>query len=451
MQPDAYEVALLVAGAIALAAAWLPAFTSSRPVSLPLVLVVLGMAAFVIPLGLPNLDLDQHLGVAERLTEVGVLVSLMGAGLKIDRPFSLRAWSSTIRLLLIGMPIGILAASLLGWWGLGLGAAGALLLGSVLAPTDPVLAADVQVGEPEVGEGADLGSEDDVRFSLTSEAGLNDALAFPFVYAAIRLSADGGDPSQVLEWFAVDVVYRLGIGLGVGLFIGWLIGRISFAPPGVLRGLADQPQGFVAVAAMLLAYGATEVIGGYGFLAVFVSALVIRSSERRHEFHAHLHEFVVQSEKLLVVGLLVLFGGALVGGVLDGLTWPAALVSVAVVVVVRPVASWLALTGEELTPTDRAAISVFGIKGIGSLYYLTYALNYEQFDDAQLIQATVVFAVVVSILFHGVTATPAMAVVDRSRGRWERSRRRRAAAAGVHATSGANRPSDGRSTGSSES
>ena len=427
MQPDIYEVALLVGGLTALLAAWVPTYTSTRPLSLPLVLVVLGAILFLLPLGLPAIDPSQSAGFVERITEIGVLVSLMGAGLKIDRPFGWSAWSSTIRMLLVGMPLSILAATVLGFWAMGLTAAGALLLGSVLAPTDPVLAADVQVGEPAVGEEADLDQEDEVRFTLTSEAGLNDALAFPFVYAAIRLNDDGASLSQLAGWVAVDVFYRLGIGLAVGILIGWLIGRISFSPPGVLRGLAESPQGFVAVAAMLLAYGAAEVVGGYGFLAVFVSAVVIRSSERRHEFHRHLHVFVEQSEKLLVVGLLVLLGGSLVGGVMSELTWRAVAVSLVIVLVVRPFAGFVALIGSPIGSTERAAIAVFGIKGIGSLYYVAYAMHGHSFDDGGLIWATVATVVVLSIVIHGVTATPAMALVDISQQRWAaRPRRPRA-------------------------
>lgn len=416
---------LLIAGCTALFAAWVPAYTARRPLSLPLLLVVLGVVLFLVPLGLPRFVVSDHLLLIERVTEVGVLVSLMGAGLKIDRIVSWRTWSSTWRLLAIGMPLSILASAFLGWWGLGLGAAGALLLGSVLAPTDPVLAADVQVGEPEVGDRADLESEDEVRFTLTSEAGLNDALAFPFVYGAIRLVDHGPSAEQLLSWIAVDVVYRLGVGLLVGLAVGWLIGRISFSAPGPLQSLAESPQGFVAIAVMLMAYGGTQMLGGYGFLAVFVSAVALRSAERRHEFHTHLHEFVEQSENLLMVGLLVLLGGALMGGALAGLTWQAALVAAAIVLLVRPLCSFIALIGQPMLGADRAAIAVFGIKGIGSLYYLAFAAETHEFAQVPLLWATTVFAILVSVVFHGVTATPAMAVADRSRAAWSRARGRR--------------------------
>ena len=106
----------------------------------------------------------------------------MGAGLKLDRPVSWRGWESSWRLLGIAMPLTIAGIAFLGWTILGLGIGAALLLGAVLAPTDPVLASDIQVGPPQSGK------EDEVRFALTSEAGLNDGAAFPFVYLAIAIA-----------------------------------------------------------------------------------------------------------------------------------------------------------------------------------------------------------------------------------------------------------------------
>jgi NhaP-type Na+/H+ or K+/H+ antiporter len=173
----------------------------------------------------------------------------------------------------------------------------------VLAPTDPVLASDVQVGEPELEEKPTPNAEEDVRFTLTSEGGLNDALAFPFVYLAIHVARDGWNPSGwAVEWIGWDLVARIAIALAVGWLVGRVLGVIAFRPPGPLRALADTPQGFVAVGATLLAYGATELLHGYGFLAVFVAAVVIRGSERNHEFQSELHAFTEQTENLLVVG-----------------------------------------------------------------------------------------------------------------------------------------------------
>lgn len=225
------------------------------------------------------------------------------------------------------MPLTIAGTALLGWWWLGLAPASAVLLGSALAPTDPVLASDVQVGEP----GGHENGEDEVRFALTSEAGLNDALAFPFVYAAIAMATAGNNPARWIgHWFSVDVVYKLAVGVIVGIVIGRLLGWLFFRPRSSTFHLASHAEGFIALAATFLAYGLGEVAGGYGFLAVFVCALSIRASERSHEYHQVLHDFVEQIERLLTVVLLVLFGGALVGGLLTSLTWQAAALGLAV-------------------------------------------------------------------------------------------------------------------------
>ncbi|MGH9271628.1 MAG: cation:proton antiporter, partial [Ilumatobacteraceae bacterium] len=190
-----YAVILALGGLAFLAASWLPAALDQRPLSLPIALLGLGAVMFLVP-GLEAPRPQEQVQLTERLTELGVIVSLLGAGLKLDRPLGWRRWSSTWRLLGITMLLTIGAVGLLGWGLVGLAPATAMLLGAVLAPTDPVLAADVQVGEPTVAEGAgesdELGDraddEDDVRFTLTSEAGLNDGLAFPFVYAAIAMA-----------------------------------------------------------------------------------------------------------------------------------------------------------------------------------------------------------------------------------------------------------------------
>jgi sodium/hydrogen antiporter len=412
MTVDRYELLLGLIGVAALAAAWIPAYIERRAISLPVVLMALGAAFFLLPLDLFEPDPVRHVQLAERLTEMGVIVALMGAGLKIDRPFRWRTWSTTWRLLAVTMPVTIALVALVGV-AVGLSPATALLLGAALAPTDPVLASDVQVGEPTLDEEASPRAEDEVRFALTSEGGLNDALAFPFVYLAVRLAHSGSEAGGwLLTWLAWDLVGRVAI----GLVVGWLVGRalviVSFRPPGRLRALAETPQGFAAVSATLLAYGATEVLHGYGFLAVFVAAVVLRGGEPRHEFNAALHTFIEQAENLIVVGLLLLFGGSLVSGVLDGLTWGGAVLAVLLVFVVRPVAGLVALVGTPLDRRERRVISFFGIRGFGSIYYLAYALSETTFDDRPEAWAVVALTVAISIASHGVTATPAMRRVD---------------------------------------
>ncbi|MEU4380921.1 cation:proton antiporter [Micromonospora echinofusca] len=404
------DVAFAVVGLGALLAGILPRVLEHRPLSMPIAFLGLGMLVFALPVGLPNPDPLAYPDVATHLTEIGVIVALMGAGLKIDRPFSWRRWSSTWRLLAVAMPLCIAAVALLGWWWAGLVPAGALLLAAALAPTDPVLAADVQVGEPNDVED----SEDEVRFALTSEAGLNDGLAFPFVYAAIAIATTSLAPADWLgHWFGVDVLWKVGAGVAGGWLVGWLLGKLFFRAPSKLR-LARHSEGFLALAATFLAYGLVELVSGYGFLAVFVAARAIRAAERTHEFHSVLHGFAEQVERLLTVLLLLLFGGAVVGGLLGPLTWPAAAVGLALVFLVRPLIGWLSLRGAPGRPAEHWVIALFGIRGVGSFYYVAYATTKADFPQADLIWATVGLVVIVSVVVHGVAATPVMQLLDRA-------------------------------------
>ncbi len=365
------DLVFALIGVGTLLAGILPRVVERRPLSMPIAFLALGMVVFALPLGLPNPDPLAHPTLAQHLTEVGVIVALMGAGLKIDRPLGGGRWTSTWRLLAIAMPVTIAAMALLGWWWAGLVPAAALLLGAALAPTDPVLASDVQVGEPTDEED----SEDEVRFALTSEAGLNDGLAFPFVYAAIAMvTAAGG--AWLGEWMLRDVLYKGAIGIAGGLIVGGLLGRLFFRSRRETLRLSRHSEGFLALAATFLTYGLVELAGGYGFLAVFVAARAIRSAERSHEYHQVLHDFAEQTERLLTVLLLLLFGGAVVGGLLGPLTWPAALTGLALIAVIRPLSGYLSLRGAPGHTAEHWVIAAFGIRGIGSFYYLAYATSH---------------------------------------------------------------------------
>jgi NhaP-type Na+/H+ or K+/H+ antiporter len=405
------DVLFALFGAGALLAGILPRALERRPLSMPMAFLGLGLLLFGLPLGLPEADPLAHPKLTEHLTEVCVIVALMGAGLKIDRPFGRHRWASTFRLLIIAMPVTIAAVALLGWWWAGLVPASALLLGAAMAPTDPVLAADVQVGEPTDEED----SEDEVRFALTSEAGLNDGLAFPFVWAAIAIAAHGLDPAGWLGgWVLIDVLYKGAVGLVGGFVIGKLLGRLFFRAERESLRLARHSEGFQALAATFLAYGLVEVAGGYGFLAVFVAARAIRAAERSSEYHQVLHDFAEQIERLLTVLLLLLLGGAVVGGLLAPLTWQAALTGLALVFVIRPLAAFVALRGAPGRPSEHWVIATFGIRGVGTFYYLAYAVTHADFPNEALIWATAAFVVVVSVVLHGVAATPVMRHLDRT-------------------------------------
>ena len=406
---DLVDLTYAVIGVGALLAALLPRLLANRSLSMPIVFLGLGMIVYALVPDLPDPDPVRYPEIAERLAEIGVIVALMGAGLKLDRPIGRRSWSSTWRLLAIAMPLTIAATAVLGWWWVGLAPAAALLLGSALAPTDPVLASDVQVGEPGGAED----EEDEVRFALTSEAGLNDALAFPFVYAAIAVATVGDPAGWLGRWALDDVLFKIAVGVVGGVVTGRLLALLFFRSRRESLRLAAHAEGFVALAATFLAYGVTEVAGGYGFLAVFLCARSIRASERTHEYHQVLHHFVEQIERLLLVLLLVLLGGAIVRGLLEPLTWATVGLAVALMVVVRPAAALLSLHGAAGTPGQKRVIAAFGIRGIGTFYYLAYATAEVTFAEARALWAAAGFAVVLSVAVHGVAATPIMSKLDR--------------------------------------
>lgn len=403
-------------GVATLGAALLPRVLGRVPVSMPMIFVAAGIIAFALLPDLPEPDPMEQSGFALHLTELCVIVSLMGAGLAVNRAVGWRRWSTTWRLLAITMPLSIVAVALLGWAGLGLGAASAILLGAALAPTDPVLATEVQVSEPITDdEDAD---DDEARFAITSEAGLNDGLAFPFTYAAIAVSMVGIAPSAWLgEWLLVDVGWRLAVGVAVGLGAGWLLRRLFFSSWADGLGLTEKAEGFVALAATFLAYGAAEMAEGYGFIAVFVCATTIRAAESTHGFHAVLHKFVEQIERLLTVAVLVLLGGAIARGLFESLELSDILLVAILLFVVRPVTGWLALTPGKTGLRERGVIAFFGVRGVGSLFYVAYALQEGDFPDGERLWAIAGAVVVGSILVHGVAATPVMRYLDRTRER----------------------------------
>ncbi|MEV0950319.1 cation:proton antiporter [Promicromonospora sp. NPDC050249] len=402
-------------GLATLAAALLPRVLGRAPISMPMVFLLAGFVGFLALPGLPDPDPLQHGTITLHLTEICVIVSLMGAGLALNRPLGWRSWSTTWRLLAIAMPLSMLAVGLLGWAALGLGAASALLLAAALAPTDPVLASEVQVSEPVTEAEAE---DDEVRFALTSEAGLNDGLAFPFTYLAIAVSAAGIHPGGwAAEWLLVDVAWRLGVGVLIGIAVGWLLGRIFFSKVGDRLGLTEKAEGFVALAATSLAYGAAELAEGYGFVAVFVCACTVRTVEREHSYHAVLHKFVEQIERLLTVAVVVLLGGAVARGLFDDVGWFDVGLALVFLLVVRPLAGWLSLTPGRTGSRDRAVIAFFGVRGIGTLYYVAYALEHSTFPGEGRIWGIAGLVVVGSIIIHGIGATPVMAALDRRRAR----------------------------------
>ncbi|WP_254294223.1 cation:proton antiporter [Sphingomonas tagetis] len=389
----------------------MPLALKRLPLSLPIICMAIGAGIFLLPaISLRPMPLAFP-AITERLTELVVIIALMGAGLKLDRIFSWRRWRVTWRLLAITMPLSIAAITLIGGWGLGLSWTAALLLGAALAPTDPVLASDVQVGPPRSGE------EDEVRFGLTSEAGLNDGLAFPFVNLAIALAlaAATGEP-WARDWLLHDVLWEVGVGLIGGFAIGKLFGWLTFHVPAESK-LAQTGDGLIAIAATFVSYGVTEILDCYGFLAVFITALTLRRSHRDHEFQREMHDITEQVERIAMMVVLILFGGALVSGLLSPLRWQDVLAAVAIILLVRPIAGLIGLAGFAADRMEKLTLAFFGIRGVGSFYYLAYALNHADFAEAERLWAIVGLVALLSILLHGLTVTPVMRSIDRQQGR----------------------------------
>ena len=385
--------------------------------SLPILYVGAGFLLASLPLKLPffNPAWDGFDALTlEYVTEFIVIASLAAAGIAIDRPVSWKNWRQIWPLLVVAMPLTIAAVAFLGWWAVGLAPASAILLGAALAPTDPVLARSVQVGPP--GEG----KRHDVRFSLTVEAGINDGLAFPFTHLAIAALGMSALGAWTLEWAAFDLVYRIAAGVAVG----WGIGRIGAWY--VFEREADAPidevddgtprystrEGLIVLGTLLLAYGSAELVHGYGFLAVFVAAVTARQRENASRYHKISHHFIDQIEQIVLVAVLLGFGVMLASGVLNALTWPAALLALALVFVVRPVSGLLAESRSDLPIAGKMVIAFLGVRGMGSIYYLAYGQNHGEFEGLPLLWATVSFTILVSIVVHGVLAGPLIAFVE---------------------------------------
>ncbi len=394
--------------------------------SLPIVYVGAGYFLYSAGMGLPNINptFDGFDALAlEYITEFIVIASLAAAGIAIDRPVSWKNWGQIWPLLVIAMPLTILAVSLLGWWALGLAPASAILLGAALAPTDPVLARSVQVGPP--GEA----QRHDVRFSLTVEAGLNDGLAFPFTYLAIAAIGMSSLGAWTLEWLAFDLVWKI----FAGCVIGWAVGRggawyvfereadapMEEVEKGDQHGEdeGDAPrystsEGLIVLGTLLLAYGLAEVFQGYGFIAVFVGAVTARQSENASRYHKISHHFIDQIEQIVLVAVLFGFGAMLASGVLDALTWPAAMVGLALIFVIRPISGLLAEANCDLPWRGKLAVAFLGVRGMGTIYYLAYGQNHGDFENLDLLWATASFTILASIVIHGIVAGPYIAFVE---------------------------------------
>ncbi len=399
---DPYAIALAFAGVAVFAAIGALSHQHERAFSASLIYLGLGLVAAtgIDLLGVGWIDPFSDARVIERLSEFALIVALFTTGLKLERALDPRPAKLVLRLLAIVMPLTIALVTLFGVAAMGLSLGAAIVLGATLAPTDPVLGGDVGVGPP--------GEEDeiDARVALTAEGGLNDGLAFPFVFLGAYVASQGGS-GWLGEWALADVLYAVTVGIAIGVAAGYLIGAsiVRLRDRDLLTAALD---GWVAVAAVLLVYGITEVAGGYGFLAAFAAGLAFRRYEHGHELNRRVHDGAELVEKfselalILLLGSLVTIGGISEAGLAGWLLVPVLLL------VIRPLATAIAFLGSGVASGDRIFIGWFGIRGIGSLYYVAVALGLGILsnDEAQTLFWTVTACIVVSIVVHGVTATP---------------------------------------------
>jgi sodium/hydrogen antiporter len=407
---DIYDLFLLIAAIIVLTAALIPRLLSKQHITAPLLFLVLGAAVYLFPIEWQLPDPVADAWWPKRLTELGVIVSLTSAGLKLNKPFSRDTWRISWRLLAITMPLTICATAFIGWWMVGFVPATALLLGAVIAPTDPVLASDVQTTAPDADD------DSPTRVALTTEAGLNDGLAFPFTNLAIAVALVGLDPAGWFAgWFLMDLFYKICAGALIGAGSGWLLAIIIFKTK-IPDNFSHTMTGIIALSLTLFPYALTELVSGYGFIAVFVAACIFRQFERQHTYQKTLHDFSEELERLLVAVLMFLIGAYITSGILDMITLPMVAAVVIIVFAIRPASGLLALYGSNLSRPQRFAVAFFGIRGIGSIYYLAYATYQVNFPQAREIWSLVILIVITSVVVHGLSAKPVMSTLDRLRG-----------------------------------
>lgn len=396
---DTYILNLLLIGLLLLVVTLGSGWIERLPLSYALIYLSVGVLIGSSGFNLINIKPDTQF--LERLTEFIVIVSVFGCGLKINRPLNLKLWQSTIRLIGLLMPVSIFVLAAIAHFALGMGWGAAILLGAILAPTDPVLASEVQLDHVE--------DKDELRFALTSEGGLNDSLAFPFVYFGIYAFEDPNLDNWFGKWVGIDLLWAI----AMGIIMGIVVAKIAIWIDRTLqkrRRADDLMEDFVALSLILLTYSLTELVNGYGFLAVFVAGLVVQRSyyNEQHKRMALL-EFTEQIEKLLEVAAIVILGTVLLFEPIYKYAGQSLLIAGLLFLIIRPLGVWLSTIKCNLPTKTRSLMGWFGIRGLGSIYYLTYVLGKGvKGESAEQLYWIVVTVVVLSIVIHGISATPLM-------------------------------------------
>ena len=421
----------LVVGVLLISMALAGTLLKRLPISTPMLYLLFGCALGPAGWALmsPNPIADSTL--LEHLSEIALLISLFAAGLKLGVPLADRRWLLPVRLASASMFMTVVAVAGAAMLIFGFSWGAALVLAGVLAPTDPVLASDVQVENPE--------DRDRLRFSLTGEGAINDGAAFPVVMLGLGLLNLHELGDNGLRWIVVDLLWGTLGGLLIGGVLGTVIGKLVV----YLRSQHQESVGldeFLALGLVALSYGASVLLHAYGFLAVFAAGLALRRVRERREpretanadaravpaevlatHPERASAFMMQAikgfnEQLERVGevAIVLVVGAM-------LTWANfSLVNIGfallLFVLIRPASVWFGLLGADVLKEQKWLIGWLGIRGIGSVYYLMYAITHG-LDDALARQMSeiVLTVVALSVVLHGISVTPLMGLYANSR------------------------------------
>ena len=436
-----FTLSCIVVGVLLIAMTMGGSFIARLPLSAAMLYLAVGYGIGPAALGLVTLHPLRDAALLERLTEIAVLISLFTVGFKLELPLSDARWRIPVQLASVSMLITVAAIAALGVLVMDLSLGASVLLGAILAPTDPVLASDVQVANP--------GDRDRLRFGLTGEGGLNDGTAFPFVMLGLGLLSLHELGAGWWRWWALDVVWAVVGGLAIGYVLGMLVGRSVL----YLRTRHREALGadeFIAFGLIALAYGMALLCQTYGFLAVFAAGLALRRIDDRSAPQAivaqpldspaetsadsataarhadapvnmmqAVQRFNSQLERFAEVGIVLTVGTllAVVEFRRDVLWFIPALF-----LIIRPLAVYVGLLGTKVTGTARALMGWFGIRGIGSVYYLMYAISHDiEPALAKQLLSIVIAVVVASVVAHGVSVTPLMTWYEKRRSYWRKS------------------------------
>lgn len=416
-------------GSLLLVVGFTASYIKTIPATSAIVYLLIGFTVGPMGFGLFHFNPLEESALMELLTEIAVLISLYCAGVKMPAPVTLKRWRNPLQLAVITMTLTVGLVALFGYYWLSLPLGAAVLLGAVVAPTDPVLATEVQVRHAD--------DPDRLRFALTCEAGINDGSAFPFIMLGLGLLGlhDLGDSG--MRWLVMDVAWATGAGIGIGVMagyaVGWLVQRLrtTFTSSEFL-------ESFLGLGLIAFAYGISLLVNAWGFLAVFSAAVALRhtelklaglmqrysdstTSEAEPGAHprdiAHVHQsslvFNEHLERLAEIVLVLLIGGSLFW---DSWSWRAVGFAAFLFFIARPISVHLGLLGTTAPLRMRNLASWFGVRGIGSLYYLMYAVQHGLPEEIALELVHLALVVVaLSIVVHGVSVKPAIARYWRSR------------------------------------